>query len=430
MLRKASRSESEARDATLFTFWGGKWPGSAFQRREEQLNDTAWSRQGKATRLLPNEEGTVIASCDTFQMETLWSPPGNVGIAPLDLFLGSSVFVNEKLRGKGIGKILMEQLAEALAYEARPGRPFALAVFSDVGPAGLYKSVGMQVPGKEETPPRDLVVTIGIGKGAQDDTAAFTHLGIHDGLLLLDKAALIPIWKELSELSKAHLMTTTLPLENKEASLLYSILSAEQLEWHLTFRDIEAETFPGQYNPKQLEHCGVCWMEDEKDGGRSRPVAGICWTLEVSEHDKDGTKVTATTMLILSIIATTEEQVKRLLKRSFMEAARCGISEIRCWDTRLVLADEGGAHGGGVTSSNSTNSKVVGLSELFAAAVDELRKEEKGEEEKESGGISSITLESKPRDGALPMVVIFDGSSPVQRIAVTDWRHLFRGTWN
>lgn len=132
-LRTATEAEKRARDEVTFVAWGDRLTLPQYLDREKRLRGHPWARAGMRTWLLV-EGPEVLASCETFAMRAWWKNTGEHegvvdGVA--------SVFVEERLRGRGYATELMKRLASRLTEDAR----LASILFSNVGQE-LYERAG------------------------------------------------------------------------------------------------------------------------------------------------------------------------------------------------------------------------------------------------------------------------------------------------
>lgn len=419
---------------------------SQFKHREETLNSTKWAQSSKTTWLLRrDDDGEIIASCDTFDMPAALSTGGATD--PIDLFVGSSVFVNEELRGAGIGRVLMEELLKKLKLSTYP---FALAVFSDVGEAGLYKHVGMRALTTEKDQKSvpvavDVVAKIfgpptddGLSEAIMPDSALPSSAPLQAEIVNRD--GLLPLWVKLFEKQKerVRLISPSLHLAS-ERRRLWSMLSPEQLEWHLTFLQLENAAFPDLYPSRFLESSGILlWragdeqLQSKKD---REPQAGICWTVEEGSS-----------WLILSLSARTRDEAVQLLAECFLEAARCGLSQVRCWQTLVPLFRDDATATATATSADATIDPFSMVSLVAVEALFEDARQRLLAAMPSSSSSSSpyspldLSVELQPREGALPMVTLIDRRGDTATATAADddavalpidgWHNLFRGTWN
>jgi GNAT superfamily N-acetyltransferase len=132
-LRPANDDEKRARDLLTHAAWGQRLTPAQFAEREVQLRAHPWARENMTTWFLCGAAGEVLASCETFRMESFAAAArgSTYGVA--------SVFTEPALRGRGYASRMMERLVRALP--ARDPAAQASILFSDVG-APLYERAG------------------------------------------------------------------------------------------------------------------------------------------------------------------------------------------------------------------------------------------------------------------------------------------------
>jgi GNAT superfamily N-acetyltransferase len=147
LLVEAEETQKQERDRVTYLEWGPPLTPQGFLAREVRLRAHAWTRAGMRTWLLQEEDGRVLASCETFRTSAFLH--GHAGAA----HAVASVFTEVPLRGRGYAGQLMARLTERMRQEA--DRPLALVLFSDVGEP-LYARAGYRaVPAFDWTlPPR------------------------------------------------------------------------------------------------------------------------------------------------------------------------------------------------------------------------------------------------------------------------------------
>jgi hypothetical protein len=465
-LEPASAAENVARDALLFTFWGGKWSVEQFHAREVVLNSLPWACLRKQTWLLKDRAAgdNVVASSDTFKLS------GLLNGAALDVFLGSSVFVNAEARGLGMSKDLLSRVQQAVQSSTSAAEA-VFAVFSDVG-AKPYARVGLGVC--DPTPTDAVIRLVEVGSRPcatelQDRAAAAAEASTLKSWRgrprTLSESELLDEWRRLpqSDLLRAppgHLIT---------------VVSAEQLQWHLTFAAVQRDVLAPHV--KQPPHAGAIVFGS--DGFEpAAPAAGIAWSLDSCAAIPE--------LLVLALVASCEEQAESLLRCAVEAAAFAGVAVVRVWDTELTFMTGaapavGGAAGhsdaaGGAANTHAPASasnhgvalpvtfRSVQLADICARlstlVLGDLR----------------VEMERELRDGALPMAGLMhttavhsaaetsepglpplavlrdgDGSAPasdgaiepchkparcgspvrvVSTIPISKWVWLQRGTWN
>jgi len=142
----ASPEQQTERDAVTYSAWGDPLTLQGYLQREQRLRGHPWSRAELKVWLLCAEQGEVLASCETYRMDSFLRATDGT-LSPGDSFAIASVFTEERLRGRGYATKLMDLLAAELEH-ASP-RAHSALLFSDVG-APLYRRSGYQ-----ETPAWD-----------------------------------------------------------------------------------------------------------------------------------------------------------------------------------------------------------------------------------------------------------------------------------
>lgn len=132
-VRKASSEEKRARDLLTYQEWGTKLTSHQWLAREERLRSHAWAKQGMETWLLVDDSSAVLSSCETFRMNSFanGAPGRTYGIA--------SVFTEDKLRGKGHARKLVDEVVKALVAE--DNELHSVILFSEVGEK-IYQAAG------------------------------------------------------------------------------------------------------------------------------------------------------------------------------------------------------------------------------------------------------------------------------------------------
>jgi GNAT superfamily N-acetyltransferase len=134
----ATDEQKIERDLLAHEAWGQGLSPEGFAERERRLRAQAWASEVMLTWLLVDEGGEVLASCETFRMESALHPKGGDPIAG-STYGVASVFTEPKLRGRGYASRLMALLPAALL--AQDPEALSIILFSDVGP-GIYARVG------------------------------------------------------------------------------------------------------------------------------------------------------------------------------------------------------------------------------------------------------------------------------------------------
>ena len=125
----ATEAQKVERDRVTHSAWGQRLTVAQYLERERRLRGHAFAKAAMRTWFLVGDE--VLGSCETFAMDA-WNrgEPGVVeGVA--------SVFVEERLRGRGLASELFQKLLARLREE----RALASILYSDVG-EGIYARLG------------------------------------------------------------------------------------------------------------------------------------------------------------------------------------------------------------------------------------------------------------------------------------------------
>ncbi|WP_257448373.1 GNAT family N-acetyltransferase [Archangium lipolyticum] len=138
----ATDAQKVQRDALTFSEWGKLLTPEEYIVRELRLRSHPWALADMRTWLLCSDEGTVLASCETFRTDSFRRAPDGA-LLPGDSFAIASVFTEERLRGHGHATRLMDLLASEL--ERQP-RAHAALLFSDVGPRIYARSGYRELP--------------------------------------------------------------------------------------------------------------------------------------------------------------------------------------------------------------------------------------------------------------------------------------------
>ena len=136
-LRAATEAEKAARDVLTHEAWGSGLTVEQFVAREQVLRAHRWCREVMRTWLWVDDADRVLASCETFQLES------RVGAAEGASWSVASVFTERALRGRGHAGRMMKALVAHLGAEPRAQ---ASVLYSEVG-AELYRRAGyFEVP--------------------------------------------------------------------------------------------------------------------------------------------------------------------------------------------------------------------------------------------------------------------------------------------
>jgi GNAT superfamily N-acetyltransferase len=123
-LRPASPAEKARRDRVTHAAWGERLEADAYAEREAGLRAHPWARAGMTTWLWTDGGDGILASCETFRMESRLR--GHAGCT----FGVASVFVEAHRRGEGHATAMMRALVDQLGDVPESQ---AVILFSDVG---------------------------------------------------------------------------------------------------------------------------------------------------------------------------------------------------------------------------------------------------------------------------------------------------------
>jgi GNAT superfamily N-acetyltransferase len=266
----ASDEQKVARDAVNYPAWGPPLTVAGYIEREKQLRGHPWSRTELKSWLLCEEEGGVLASCETYRTDSFLRAPEGARV-PGDSFAIASVFTEERLRGRGYARQLMDLLAAEL--ERSSPRAHTALLFSDVG-APLYRRSGYQ-----ETPAWDWRFTPEPGEPAA----------------LVDR--LIPDTKVDAALAR---------MRRPEAPFFYWP-TAPQLDWHIERERIYAELMP---RPRP-----------ETNGAMAGDSTALWYMMGHTS-----------TLMVLMFDARTAEDATALLGAARRVAYRAGLSLVVLWE--------------------------------------------------------------------------------------------------
>ncbi|WNG50019.1 GNAT family N-acetyltransferase [Archangium minus] len=271
----ATAAEKRERDLLAYEDWGQKLTPEQFVGAEEKQREHAWSKSGMTTWLLREEGPEVLASCETYRMNAVVRANGRTtrGI----VFGVASVFVESRLRGRGLATRLMSALERTLV-EQEPGA-LASVLFSDVGP-DLYSRVGYV--------PRPAV-----------DVLFDAHPGSPEA----------EVDRLLSEKEVAAELESCRPPD--EGFIIWP--SAAQLDWHIERERIYA----GLLGHQRPEFHGAV-------AGSSRAF----WAADLKSDQ----------LLVLLLDARTPDEAEALLRCAGRVAHRAGLQEVVVWESPLPFS--------------------------------------------------------------------------------------------
>lgn len=135
MLILATEQEKLDRDRLTHESWGKGLTAEGYLERESRLREHPWSRDGMASWVFKDDRGAILASCETFRMESFLPGASEAGRS----YGIASVFTEHHLRGRGHASRMMSLVHEQVLE--RDPEAHACILFSDVGPA-LYNRSG------------------------------------------------------------------------------------------------------------------------------------------------------------------------------------------------------------------------------------------------------------------------------------------------
>ena len=132
-LRPATAAEKHARNLLTAPVWGNRLTEAQYLAREAVLVATEFARRGMRTWVMEDDTapGIPLASCESLAMISVFDGTRGTsqGIA--------SVFVEERLRGRGLAATMLGLLQDRFRTENAQ----ASILFSEVG-ATIYERVG------------------------------------------------------------------------------------------------------------------------------------------------------------------------------------------------------------------------------------------------------------------------------------------------
>jgi GNAT superfamily N-acetyltransferase len=134
----ATEEQRTARDAINYPAWGPPLTVEGYIEREKRLRGHAWARSELSSWLLCAPDGSVLASCETYRMDSFVRARNGALLAG-DSYGIASVFTEERLRGRGYAGRMLKLLHQRAAAEDPAAQAFIL--FSEVG-AGIYERAG------------------------------------------------------------------------------------------------------------------------------------------------------------------------------------------------------------------------------------------------------------------------------------------------
>lgn len=286
-LFEATGDDKRARDVLCHAEWGTRLTVPQFVAREERLRAHPWAEREMRTwlwRASAKAGASVMASCETFRMDSVWHPPGAVAPGRGNTYGVASVFTEPALRGRGHATAMMKALVSRLREEDRAAH--ASILFSDVG-APLYERAGYAAVPQ----PWDLVF----------DSAPLA--AIDSSVRLFDEHSVPVEWAQVA-------------MPQDEPFLVWP--SASQLDWHLERERAYAELLGG----RRPEAAGAAVRVNGHD-------ARIFWAADFKN----------TRLAVLHLDAETLEAKNALLTAARAVAHRSGLSKVVLWeDPRAIDA--------------------------------------------------------------------------------------------
>lgn len=272
-LIEANDAQKRERDLVTHAAWGSTLRAEDYAQREQLLRDHPWARSALRTWLLVSPHKGVLASCETYRMDSLirdrpgQEPPGNA-------YAVASVFVEPVHRGRGHATLLLQLLSERLR-DTDPSA-HAMALYSDVG-ANLYERTGYHA-----RPAFDLVLAPAAGDPLQGVDELIVEAEVPQQL----RAAEPP----------------------PEGYVIWP--TAAQLDWHL-----ERSRFYARVH------------------GRSRPA--YCGARKGEARMFWHANFVNDALMVLLYVGGRDDAAP-LLRSAQKVAARSGLREVRAWVTPLV----------------------------------------------------------------------------------------------
>lgn len=269
-LELATEAQRAERDIVTYAAWGPPLTLQGYLEREQRLRGHRWPRSELKTWLLRAEDGAVLASCESYRMDSFLRAPDGTLVAG-DSFGIASVFTEERLRGRGYATRLMD-LLNAELERAEPRAQSAL-LFSDVG-APLYQRSGYQ-----ELEAWDWRFSPESGEPSE------------------------PVDRLLSEADVGAVLAR---MRRPEAPFFYWPTAA-QVDWHLERERIYAELLP---RPRP------------EANGATAGASTALWYMAGR----------SSTLMVVLFDARTAEEATALLSAARRVAHRAGLSQVVLWE--------------------------------------------------------------------------------------------------
>lgn len=271
-LVEANEIQKRERDLATHAAWGATLTAADYSRREQTLRDHPFSRENMRTWFLVAPDGGIVASCETFRMDSLLrdhpsEPRGNA-------YAVASVYVEPARRNRGYATHLMEALAERIRREDPTAH--AMALYSDVG-ARIYERAGYVA-----RPATDLVLAPASGDPLEGVDELIVEAEVPQQL----RAAQPP--------NDGYVIWPT----------------AAQLDWHLE----RSRFYARSHERVRPAYCGA-----------RKGSARMFWH---SNFVKDS--------LLVLLYVGGRDDVAALLRSAQKVAERSGLKEVRAWVTPLM----------------------------------------------------------------------------------------------
>lgn len=128
----ATEAERQARDLLTAEVWGTGLTAAQFNERELRLRGHPWAKKTLTSWLWKNDDGSVLASCETFLDEA------HAGARRGTAAMIASVFTEPALRKRGHAEHMLRAVTAKLRADPHC---LALALFSEIG-TSYYQRLG------------------------------------------------------------------------------------------------------------------------------------------------------------------------------------------------------------------------------------------------------------------------------------------------
>lgn len=274
MLILATDEQKIERDVLAQEVWGQGLTPEGFAERELRLRGQRWAREVMLTWLLVDEAGAVLASCETFRMDSFLYPKGGAGGAGAasagSTYAVASVFTEPRLRGRGYASRMMALLSEELVRIDPAAQ--ASVLYSDVGPT-IYARVGY------------------VGRPAFDRVLPPEKGDPEEGVELVGEADIERAMALIPRPSRGFVVWPT----------------AEQVDWHLERERVYASLLGG----------------DRPTGTGARAGGSVAlWACNFKSND----------LMILILHANETRELQAIVRSARRTAGRAGLSRVLLWE--------------------------------------------------------------------------------------------------